>query len=147
MYGRLDAGSGAIEAAAVAGGANDYISGLPEGYETRIGDRGVKLSGGQQQRVALARALLKEPPILILDEALAMHDPEGEREFLSTAEPWLEGRTVILITHRPPSLAVADRILRVDGGKVWEEKLRRKQRRAWGLGPDRRIAGAPGAGT
>ena len=91
---------------------------LPQGYDTLIGDRGVRLSGGQQQRVALARALLKDPPILILDEATAMFDPQGEIEFLEAARDALAGRTVLLITHRPASLAVADRIVRMEGGRV-----------------------------
>jgi ABC-type bacteriocin/lantibiotic exporter with double-glycine peptidase domain len=83
-----------------------------------IGDRGVRLSGGQQQRVALARALLKDPPILILDEATAMFDPQGEIEFLEQCRDVFRERTVILITHRPASLAVADRIVRMEDGKL-----------------------------
>ncbi|TJW58100.1 MAG: ATP-binding cassette domain-containing protein, partial [Mesorhizobium sp.] len=86
------------------------------GYQTPIGDRGVRLSGGQQQRLALARALLKDPPILILDEATAMFDPEGEREFLQGCVDVLRQRTVLLITHRPASLALADRVFKLDGG-------------------------------
>ncbi len=80
----------------------------------------MRLSGGQQQRLALARALLKDPPILILDEATAMFDPQGEIEFLEAARDALRGRTVLLITHRPASLAVADRIVRMDGGRMIE---------------------------
>ena len=76
------------------------------------------MSGGQQQRVALARALLKDPPILILDEATAMFDPQGEAEFLEGAREALAGRTVLLITHRPASLAVASRIVRMESGSV-----------------------------
>ena len=77
-----------------------------------------RLSGGQQQRLALARALLKDPPILILDEATAMFDPQGEAEFLEGAREALAGRTVLLITHRPASLAVASRIVRMEGGRI-----------------------------
>ena len=73
-----------------------------------IGDQGVKLSGGQKQRIALARALLKDPPILILDEATAMFDPAGEAEFIAECHDVLKHRTVILITHRPASLALAE---------------------------------------
>ena len=91
---------------------------LPQGYDTLIGDRGVRLSGGQQQRLALARALLKDPPILILDEATAMFDPEGEREFLEECREVLEQRTVLLITHRPASLALADRVVELVDGKI-----------------------------
>ncbi len=98
--------------------AHDFIAALPQGYDTLIGDRGVRLSGGQQQRLALARALLKDPPILILDEATAMFDPQGEAEFLEGAREALAGRTVLLITHRPASLAVASRIVRMEGGSV-----------------------------
>ena len=91
---------------------------LPHGYDTPIGDHGVRLSGGQRQRVALARALLKEPPILILDEATAMFDPQGEIEFLAAARDAMAHRTVLLITHRPASLAVADRIVRMEDGRM-----------------------------
>ena len=117
-YGRLDPGQAEIEAAAMAARAHDFIVSLPQGYDTLIGDRGVKLSGGQQQRLALARALLKHPAILILDEATAMFDPEGEAEFLHACGAALRQRTVLLITHRPASLAAADRIVRMEQGRI-----------------------------
>jgi ATP-binding cassette, subfamily B, bacterial len=117
-YGRPEPTQREIEAAARAARAHDFIAALPSGYDTVIGDRGVRLSGGQQQRVALARALLKDPPILILDEATAMFDPDGEREFLEECRELFRRRTVLLITHRPASLAVADRIVRMEGGRV-----------------------------
>jgi subfamily B ATP-binding cassette protein MsbA len=120
-YGRADATPGQIEAAARLARAHEFIAALPQAYDTLIGDRGVRLSGGQQQRLALARALLKNPPILILDEATAMFDPRGEAEFLDGARDALAGRTVILITHRPASLAIADRILRLNAGRILEE--------------------------
>jgi subfamily B ATP-binding cassette protein MsbA len=117
-YGRPDPSQAEIEAAAAAARAHDFIADLPLGYDTLIGDRGVRLSGGQQQRLALARALLKDPPILILDEATAMFDPQGEVEFLHGCREALARRTVLLITHRPASLAVADRIVRIERGKI-----------------------------
>lgn len=117
-YGRPDTDTPAIEAAARAARAHDFIMRLPRGYDTEIGDLGVRLSGGERQRLALARALLKDPPILILDEATAMFDPRGEEEFLQSCSAAFESRTVILITHRPASLAVADRIVRLERGCV-----------------------------
>ena len=119
-YGRPEPGQAEIEAAAAAARAHDFIASLPQGYDTLIGDRGVRLSGGQQQRLALARALLKDPPILILDEATAMFDPQGEAEFLQACRDALKRRTVLLITHRPASLAAADRIVRMERGRIIE---------------------------
>ena len=119
-YGRPEPGQAEIEAAAAAARAHDFIASLPQGYDTLIGDRGVRLSGGQQQRVALARALLKDPPILILDEATAMFDPQGEAEFLQACGDVFRRRTVLLITHRPASLAAADRIVRLEQGRIVE---------------------------
>ena len=119
-YGRPEPSQVEIEAAAKAARAHEFITGLPQGYDTLIGDRGVRLSGGQQQRLALARALLKDPPILILDEATAMFDPQGEAEFLQGCAEALKRRTVLLITHRPASLAVADRIVRMERGRMVE---------------------------
>lgn len=117
-YGRPDADPAAIEAAARAAQAHEFIMRLPDGYDTQVGDRGVRLSGGEQQRLALARALLKDPPILILDEATAMFDPEGEADFLRACGAAFRGRTVILITHRMASLAAASRVVRLEGGRV-----------------------------
>ena len=117
-YGRADSTDTEIEKAARLARAHDFVVALPQGYDTLVGDRGVRLSGGQQQRLALARALLKDPPILVLDEATAMFDPQGEIEFLEGARDALAGRTVLLITHRPASLAVADRIVRMEGGRI-----------------------------
>ena len=119
-YGRTDATPAQIESTAAAARAHDFIQALPEGYATMIGDQGVKLSGGQKQRIALARALLKDPPILILDEATAMFDPQGEAEFIAECHDVLKHRTVILITHRPASLALADRVLRLEEGRLLE---------------------------
>lgn len=120
-FGRVGASSKEIEQAARLAQAHEFVTHLPQGYETQIGDQGVRLSGGQRQRIALARALVKDPPILILDEATAMFDPEGEIAFIDNARAVLEGRTVFLITHRPASLALADRVVRMErGGRFGE---------------------------
>lgn len=110
-YGQPGAGMAEIKKAAEAAKADQFIELLPEAYDTVIGDQGVKLSGGQRQRLSLARTLLKNPAILILDEATAMFDPAGEASFISENVESLKNRTVILITHRPASLALADRIV------------------------------------
>ena len=119
-YGDLDADDAGIERAARLAQAHRFISSLPGGYDTLIGDSGVRLSGGQRQRIALARALIKNPPILILDEATSMFDPEGEASFISESQSHLAQRTVILITHRPASLTLADRVVRLEAGIVSE---------------------------
>ena len=96
--------------------AEEFIAELPQGLETEIGDSGVRLSGGQRQRVALARALLPDPPILVFDEATAMYDLESEAAFVAACQTALKGRTVIIVTHRPASLALADRIIVIESG-------------------------------
>ncbi len=108
-------------AAARTAQAHDFILTLPQGYDTLIGDRGLRLSGGQQQRLALARALIGNPPILVLDEATSMYDLEGEAAFIAECRDALAGRTVIVITHRPASLALADRVLRLEAGRIAQE--------------------------
>jgi ABC-type multidrug transport system fused ATPase/permease subunit len=115
-YGQSDARPEELAMAAKAARADEFIDELPDGYETVIGDQGVKLSGGQRQRLSLARTLLRDPPILILDEATAMFDPEGEASFIEECNELLHQRTVILITHRPASLALADRIVQLSAG-------------------------------
>lgn len=119
-YGRPDADQADIEAAAKTAQAHEFIQRLPQGYATLIGDQGIRLSGGQRQRIALARALLKDPPILVLDEATAMFDPAGELAFIDECQEVLTQRTVVLITHRPASLALADRVLMLQKGRVCE---------------------------
>lgn len=105
-----------IESAARLAQAHQFIEELPHGYETEIGEGGSRLSGGQRQRLALARALAKRPSVLILDEPTAMFDPAAEAEFVQAARQGMAGCTVILITHRPASLALADRVLRLEHG-------------------------------
>ncbi len=112
-YGQHLASLEDMKKAAKAARADEFIDQLPDQYETIIGDQGVKLSGGQRQRLSLARTLLKDPPILILDEATAMFDPEGEKSFIEECHELLHQRTVILITHRPASLALADRTIKM----------------------------------
>lgn len=112
-FGRHGASRAQIEAAARHADAFAFVSALPHGFDTQIGDRGVRLSGGQAQRLALARALLKDAPIMVLDEATSMYDPDGEARFVAHCARVLEGRTVLIITHRPASVALADRVIRL----------------------------------
>ncbi len=119
-YGCVGATRSSIMDAARLACAHDFIEALPQGYDTVIGDEGIRLSGGQRQRLSLARTLLRDPPILILDEATAMFDPAGELAFIADCSDLLAHKTVILITHRPASLALADRVLCIDDGRVEE---------------------------
>lgn len=100
--------------------AEHFVAGLPDGLDTLIGDNGMRLSGGQRQRIALARAILADPPVLVFDEATSMWDLDGEAAFVESFRDALEGRTVILITHRPASLALADRVVLVENGECRE---------------------------
>jgi ATP-binding cassette subfamily B protein/subfamily B ATP-binding cassette protein MsbA len=121
-FGLDDPDPAQIERAARAAQAWEFVATLPDGLATRIGDDGVRLSGGQRQRIALARALLRDPPIYIFDEATSMYDLDGEAAFVETCIETLAGRTVILITHRPASLALADRIIHMTPDGFTETK-------------------------
>ncbi|MEX2597936.1 MAG: ABC transporter transmembrane domain-containing protein [Salibacteraceae bacterium] len=119
-YGKPEASLKEIEEAARKANALDFINGFPEGFETLVGERGVQLSGGQRQRVAIARAILKDPRILILDEATSSLDAESERLVQTALETLMEGRTSIIIAHRLSTIRKADTILVLDQGKVVE---------------------------
>mgnify|MGYP002621835006 CR=1 FL=1 len=120
-FGRLDASDAEIEAAARAAEAHGFITGLPEGYGTRVGDRGLRLSGGQRQRIALARALLRDPRILLLDEATSALDAETEARVQAALERLRAGRTTVVIAHRLSTVRSADRIVVLEGGRVVED--------------------------
>lgn len=120
-YGRADAGDHEIERAARVANAHDFIRALPHGYDSVIGDRGVKLSGGQRQRVAIARAVLKDPCILLLDEATSSLDNESEALVQEALERLMRGRTTFVIAHRLSTIVNADRIVVLNDGQVVEE--------------------------
>ncbi|MFT5274023.1 MAG: ATP-binding cassette subfamily B protein [Saprospiraceae bacterium] len=117
-YGRPLSTQEEIEKAAKDAHAHEFIALLPKGYDTLIGNQGLRLSGGQRQRISLARTLLINPLILILDEATSMLDPAGEESFITECHHLLSQKTTILITHRPTSLALADRVLRLKNAKI-----------------------------
>jgi len=119
-YGREGAGRDEVVAAAKAARIHEFIAGLPEGYETMVGERGLKLSGGEKQRVAIARTILKDPPILILDEATSALDTHTEREIQAELKRLGENRTVLMIAHRLSTVVDADEIVVLDGGRVVE---------------------------
>lgn len=119
-YGRLEATAEEIQAAAEAAYAHEFIQKLPKGYETIVGERGVKLSAGQRQRIAIARALLKNPRILILDEATSALDTESERWVQAALERLMEGRTSFVIAHRLSTIQRADLILVLENGRIVE---------------------------
>ena len=102
-------------------GAADFIDDLPDGYETVIGEHGFSLSGGQRQRIAIARAVLADPRVLILDDATSSVDPTKEHEIRSALGEVMDGRTTIIIAHRPATIALADRVILIDQGKVVAE--------------------------
>ncbi|MBC7963154.1 MAG: ATP-binding cassette domain-containing protein, partial [Steroidobacteraceae bacterium] len=120
-YGKPNASDDEVQEAARAAFAHDFISEMPEGYETNIGDRGVRLSGGQRQRICIARALLKNAPILILDEATSALDTESEQMVQNALNNLMRNRTTFVIAHRLSTVLNADRILVLDKGEIVEQ--------------------------
>ena len=120
QYGRPEASREEVEAAARAAQLEAFIERLPDGYETRVGERGLKLSGGEKQRVAIARALLKNPAILIFDEATSALDSKTEKAIQAQLEEAAEGRTALVIAHRLSTVMNADEILVLDQGHIVE---------------------------
>ena len=116
-----DAPAEAIERAARLAGAHDFVTALPDGYATEIGERGFSLSGGQRQRVAIARAILAGPRVLILDDATSAVDPTKEHEIRDALTEVMRGRTTVVIAHRPATIALAERVVLIDGGRVAAE--------------------------
>ena len=121
QYGQLEADEGAIVQAAKRANAHEFISELPEGYDTIIGDQGVMLSGGQRQRLAFARAILRDPSILILDEATSDLDSKSERLIQAAIQDMRQERTVIIIAHRLSTIENADKIIVLEEGRVVEQ--------------------------
>ncbi|HBM60840.1 MAG TPA: ABC transporter [Citreicella sp.] len=120
-FGRPDASDAEIEAAARAAAAHDFLTALPEGYDTWLGERGVMLSGGQKQRVAIARAILRDAPVLLLDEATSALDAESERAVQRAVDVLAEGRTTIIVAHRLATVKKADRIVVMEHGRIVAE--------------------------
>ena len=120
-YGRADATRAQIEQAAKEAQIHDFVQSLPQGYETTVGERGLKLSGGEKQRVGIARSLLKDPPILLLDEATSALDTETEHEIQESLIQMGRGRTVMIIAHRLSTVVHADRIVVLEQGRIVEE--------------------------
>jgi ATP-binding cassette subfamily B protein len=117
-YGRPEADRESVVAAAVAAGADDFITALPEGYDTVVGERGYTLSGGQRQRVAIARALLVNPPVLVLDDATSAIDVTVEQRIHSALRTLMRGRTTLIVAHRLSTISLADRVVLIRAGRV-----------------------------
>ncbi len=132
-YGRPDATDAEVIAAARAAFADEFILRLPEGYQTFLGERGVRLSGGQRQRIAIARAMLKNPPLLLLDEATSALDAESERMVQAALEAAMADRTTLVIAHRLATVQKADRIIVMDQGRIVEEGNHRELMQRAGL--------------
>lgn len=120
VYGKADATQEEVEAAAKKANAHDFIVSFPEGYQTIVGERGIKLSGGQRQRIAIARAILKDPVILILDEATSSLDSESEYLVQEALNKLMEGRTSFVIAHRLSTIRNADKIVVLEEGRIIE---------------------------
>jgi len=120
-YGRPGASDEEVRQAARAAYAHDFISALPEGYDTYLGERGVRLSGGQRQRIAIARAILKNPPLLLLDEATSALDAESERMVQAALVSAMRNRTTLVIAHRLATVQQADRIVVLEQGRIVEQ--------------------------
>jgi subfamily B ATP-binding cassette protein MsbA len=120
-YGRAGASDEDIIAAATAAAAHDFILALPQGYDTVVGEGGLRLSGGQRQRIAIARAMLRDAPILLLDEATSALDSENERQVQEALRRLMKGRTTIAIAHRLSTVVDADRIYVLNNGRIVEQ--------------------------
>lgn len=119
-YGKIKASEKEIKQAAKLAAADDFISALPEGYETKVGERGVKLSGGQKQRIAIARAFLKNPPVMVFDEATSALDTKTEKQIQKSLDKLAESRTTLIIAHRLSTIINADRIVVLHNGEIAE---------------------------
>jgi len=117
-FGRPEATDAEIEAAAQAAAAHDFLTALPQGYDTYVGERGVMLSGGQKQRIAIARAILRDAPVLLLDEATSALDAESERLVQAAVDELSKTRTTIVVAHRLATVKKADRIVVFDEGQI-----------------------------
>ena len=120
-YGKPDATDDEVKTAAKAAFADEFITALPEGYNTFLGERGVRLSGGQRQRIAIARAMLKNSPLLLLDEATSALDSTSERMVQAALESAMKGRTTLVVAHRLATVQQADRIMVLDHGQLVEQ--------------------------
>ena len=116
-----DASDDEVEAAARAAHAHDFITQMPDGYDTAVGERGGTLSGGQRQRIAIARALLRDSPIVILDEATTGLDPASTSAVLEAIDELVAGRTTLTVTHDPQAAMRADRVVWIQEGRIWLE--------------------------
>ena len=120
-FGRPDAGDNEVIPAAELAGATGFIGDLPDGYETVLGERGFSLSGGQRQRIAIARAILADPAVLVLDDATSAVDATKEHEIRAALAEVMQGRTTLVIAHRPATIALADRVAVLEDGRIVEE--------------------------